>query len=201
MDLSEVLPELSGSAGPQQGRSRAIARHRPLDHRRRAREAGVGARPHGGVARGRHPAVRDAAGPRCRLDRAQTRPTRRPVSGEYRRGRDRSMTRFRVTPFCVTLVSWTMVLSCGGDRSRSPTCGMAQLIGPSLIQDRLRLLPFVLTDAPRGLPGTLPIRVVATPPQSTVAVTYSKGALTREYQGAGFPATSVSDSTAYAILV
>ena len=111
------------------------------------------------------------------------------------------MTRFRVTPSCVTLVSWTMVLSCGGDRSRSPTCGMAQLIGPSLIQDRLRLLPFVLTDAPRGLPGTLPIRVVGTPQQSTVAVTYAKGALTMEYQGAGFPATSVSDSTAYAILV
>jgi len=37
---------------------------------------------------------------------------------------------------------------------------MAQLIGPSLIQDRLRHLPFVLTDAPRGLPGTLPVRVV-----------------------------------------
>jgi len=111
------------------------------------------------------------------------------------------MTRFFVTPFVVTLSCLTPLLSCGGDRSRSPTCGMAQLIGPSLIQDRLRHLPFVLTDAPRGLPGTLPVRVVGTPQQSTVAVSYSKGALTMEYRGAGFPAASVSDTTAYGILV
>src|SRR3989454_3997385 len=105
-------------------------------------------------------------------------------------------TLIRATPFCLTLF-----LSCGGDRSRSPTCGMAQLIGPSLIQDRLRRLPFVLTEAPRGLPGTLPVRVVGTPQQSTVLVTYTKGALTMEYQGAGFPASSVSDTTTYAVLV
>src|SRR2546422_4359546 len=105
-------------------------------------------------------------------------------------------TLIRATPFCLTLF-----LSCGGDRSRSPTCGMAQLIGPSLIQERLRHLPYVLTDAPRGLPGTLPVRVVGTTQQRTVAVTYTKGALTMAYQGAGFPATSVSDSTAYGILV
>ena len=111
------------------------------------------------------------------------------------------MTPSRLTLFCVTLSCLTPFLSCSGDRSRSPTCGMAQLIGPSLIQDRLRQLPFVLTDAPRGLPGTLPVRVVGTPQQSTVLVTYTKGALTMEYQGAGFPATSVSDTTAYAVLV
>src|SRR2546422_10782810 len=95
-------------------------------------------------------------------------------------------TLIRATLFCVTLF-----VSCSADRSRSPTCGMAQLIGPSLIQDRLRHLPFVLTDAPRGLPGTLPVRVVGTPQQSTVAVTYAKGALTMEYPGAGFPAASI----------
>jgi len=33
-----------------------------------------------------------------------------------------------------------------------------------------------------------------------VLVTYTKGALTMEYQGAGFPTTSVSDTTAYAVL-
>ena len=111
------------------------------------------------------------------------------------------MTRFRVTPFFVALSVLTPWVSCSGDRSRSPTCGMAQLIGPSLIQDRLRHLPFVLTEAPRGLPGTLPVRVVGTPQQSTVLVTYTKGALTMEYQGAGFPASSVSDTTTYAVLV
>ena len=111
------------------------------------------------------------------------------------------MRRFRATRFCVTSFGLTLFLSCGGDRTRSPTCGMAQLIGPSLIQDRLRHLPFVLTDAPRGLPGTLPVRVVGVTQQSAVAVSYTKGALTMEFQGAGFPATSISDSTAYAILV
>jgi len=34
-----------------------------------------------------------------------------------------------------------------------------------------------------------------------VLVSYTKGALTMEHQGAGFPAGSVSDSTAYAVLV
>jgi hypothetical protein len=111
------------------------------------------------------------------------------------------MTRFPVTPFYVTLFFLTPLLSCSADRSRSPTCGMAQLIGPSLIQDRLRHLPFVLTDAPRGLPGALPVRVVGTPQQSTVVATYSTGALTMEHQGAGFPAASISDSTTYALLV
>ena len=111
------------------------------------------------------------------------------------------MRRFRATPFCVPFFGLPLFLSCGGDRTRSPTCGMAQLIGPSLIQDRLRHLPFVLTDAPRGLPGTLPVRVVGVTQQSAVAVSYTKGALTMEFQGAGFPATSISDSTAYAILV
>jgi len=111
------------------------------------------------------------------------------------------MRRLHVTPLYVTLFLLTPWLSCSGDRSRSPTCGMAQLIGPSLIQDRLRQLPFVLTDAPRGLPGTLPVRVIGTREQSTVLVGYTKGALTMEYQGAGFPAGSVSDTTTYAVLV
>jgi len=111
------------------------------------------------------------------------------------------MTLSRVTPFHVTLLCLTPLWSCSGDRSGSPTCGMAQLIGPSLIQDRLRQVPFVLTVAPRGLPGTLPIRVVGTREQNTVLVSYTKGALTMEHQGAGFPAGSVSDTTAYAVLV
>jgi hypothetical protein len=92
--------------------------------------------------------------------------------------------------------------ACGsGDRSRSPTCGMAQLIGPSLIQERLKHLTFVLTDAPRGLPGSLPVRIAGSALQSTVEVGYAKGALTMEYQGAGFPTASISDTTVYALLV
>jgi hypothetical protein len=113
------------------------------------------------------------------------------------------MIRLRVTPFCVTFFGLTsfLSLSCAGDRTRSPTCGMAQLIGPSLIQDQLRHLPFVLTAAPRGLPATLPVRVAGVTQQSTVVVSDAKGGLTMEYQGTGFPSGSMSDSTGYALLV
>src|SRR2546426_319189 len=61
-----------------------------------------------------------------------------------------------LTRLTLTLSCLTPFLSCAGDRSRSPTCGMAQLIGPSLIQDRLRHLPFVLTDEPRRPPEGYP---------------------------------------------
>ena len=98
-------------------------------------------------------------------------------------------------------VATIFAVACGGDRTRSPTCGMALLISPSLIQEQLRHLPFVLTEPPRGLPASLPVRVAGTTAQSTVQVTYTKGALTMDYQGSGFPATSVSDSTVYALLV
>jgi len=89
----------------------------------------------------------------------------------------------------------------GGDRSRSPTCGMALLIAPSLIQEQLKRPPFVLTETPRGLPGSLPVRVAGTTQPNTVLVTYAKGALTMDFQGTGFPAASVSDSSVYALLV
>ncbi len=107
-----------------------------------------------------------------------------------------------VRPWPLALLGGVLLGACGnGDRSRSPTCGMAQIIGPSLIQERLRRLPFVLTEAPRGLPESLPVRIAGTALQSTVVVRYTKGALTMEYQGAGFPTASISDTTVYALLV
>jgi hypothetical protein len=107
-----------------------------------------------------------------------------------------------VRPWPLALLGGALLGACGsGDRSRSPTCGMAQLIGPSLIQERLKRLQFVLTEAPRGLPGSLPVRIAGTAFQNTVAVGYAKGALRMDYQGAGFPATSITDTTAYALLV
>jgi hypothetical protein len=116
------------------------------------------------------------------------------------------MIRSPATPFSVMLLRVTPFLSallgfCGGGGARSPTCGMARLIGPSLIQERLRRLPFVLTEAPRGLPGSLPVLIAGTALQSTVQVSYARGALTMEYQGAGFPTSSISDTTVYALLV
>lgn len=111
-------------------------------------------------------------------------------------------TLFSATPCSVTSFLLTfLMISCGGDRSRSPTCGMARLIGPSLIQERLKRLPFVLTDPPRGLPGSLPVVVAGTTLQSTVQVSYTRGTLIMEYQGAGFPVAGVTDSTVYALLV
>ena len=98
------------------------------------------------------------------------------------------------------LLLTSFAVSCGGDRSRSPTCGMAQLIGPSLIQDQLRVLPYVLTEAPRGLPGSLPARVAGTAQLSTVAITSAGGRLAMTYQGQNFPPFP-TETTVYALLV
>jgi hypothetical protein len=76
---------------------------------------------------------------------------------------------------------------------------MAQLIGPSLIQEQLKLFPFVLTEAPRGLPSTLPARVAGSAQQGTVAITPGPR-LTLVYQGSNFP-PAVSESSVYGLLV
>ncbi|HEX4574599.1 MAG TPA: hypothetical protein VH158_05660 [Gemmatimonadales bacterium] len=88
----------------------------------------------------------------------------------------------------------------GGDRSRSPTCGMAQLIGPSLILEQLKQSPYVLTDAPRGLPSSLPARVVGAASQATVSVRYDGRHLTMAYPGANFP-VHPTDAFVFALLV
>jgi hypothetical protein len=99
------------------------------------------------------------------------------------------------------LFSVTVLGACGGrDQSRSAACGMAQFIGPSLIQEQLKLLPYVLTEAPRGLPSALPARVAGNAQQSTVAITTNGPRLTLAYQGSNFP-PNVSDSSVYGLLV
>ena len=77
--------------------------------------------------------------------------------------------------------------ACAGDRAHSPTCGLAQVVGPSLIQQQLVRAPSVLNDAPRGLPETLPARVVGQPQQGGMLVAYNRGQLVMGYQGGGFP--------------
>src|SRR3989442_8335887 len=95
--------------------------------------------------------------------------------------------------------------ACGGDRGRPPVCGFAQIAGPALIQDRLRTARALLTDAPRGLPGRLPARVVGQLQQDEVQVGYSERSasaqLVLSYQGAGFHARAVNDTMTYAVLV
>jgi hypothetical protein len=93
-----------------------------------------------------------------------------------------------VAALCAT--TWA---GCAGDRARSPTCGIAQLAGPALIQQQLANLSYVLTEAPRGLPASLPARVVFVgegpkPPPGEVLIAYSGNHLVMGYQGAGFPA-------------
>ena len=102
----------------------------------------------------------------------------------------------RATPSFLTLLA----LSCGGDRSRSPTCGLALLVGPRLIQQQLTLLPYVLTDAPRGLSASLPALVAGTGRQGDVSVSYGGQRLALTYHGPSFPPFP-TDSSAYALLV
>src|SRR6266704_3125200 len=59
---------------------------------------------------------------------------------------------------------------------------------------------YVLTDAPRGLPGSLPARVAGTAQQSTVVITYRAQRLTMAYQGSNFPPFP-TDTTVYGLLV
>jgi hypothetical protein len=71
-----------------------------------------------------------------------------------------------------------------------------------MIQQRLTNAAAVLADAPRGLPPTLPSRVIfvgegAKPPQGEVLVAYSQNQLVMGYQGSGFP----SPPGGYALLV
>jgi hypothetical protein len=111
------------------------------------------------------------------------------------------MTPLRATVFRGTSVLATsLAVACGGDRSRSPTCGMAQLIGPSLIQDQLRILPYVLTEAPRGLPGSLPARIAGTAQLNAVVITSAGRRLALTYQGQNFPPFP-TDTTVYGLLV
>lgn len=103
------------------------------------------------------------------------------------------------------VLALAMLAGCGGDRSRSPTCGIAQLAGPTLIQQQLANLSYVVQDAPRGLPGSLPARVAVAPQQGEVLVAYNDKQIVMGYQGAGFPVAPggygvlvVDDSTARA---
>ena len=86
--------------------------------------------------------------------------------------------------------------ACGGERSRSPTCGMALTFGPTLVQQRLNNPRAVMVDAPVGLPNTLPARVADRTDTSRVLVGYEGTRLIMGFEGAGFP-----QRPGYALLV
>jgi len=89
-----------------------------------------------------------------------------------------------------------MALACASDRPRSPTCGIAQVVGPTLVQQRLTDVRAVIVDAPAGLPAALPARVSDRADPGGVLVEYRPEGLALEYQGVGFPGRP-----GYAVLV
>lgn len=97
--------------------------------------------------------------------------------------------------------------ACRVDPQRSPVCGMALLVGPSLIQDQLNDARAILTDVPRGLPGggTLPARIAGESDTAKVHVAYDRDRLVLQFEGARFPAVSVDstgrDSTVFGLLL
>jgi len=87
------------------------------------------------------------------------------------------------------LVALTVaVAACGGDASRSPACGLAIIAAPALIREHLLNARAVITDAPRGLPDSLPAMVIQQK-QATVRVGYDAEGRTivMGYEGPGFP--------------
>jgi hypothetical protein len=88
------------------------------------------------------------------------------------------------------LVAWFSAHCAGEGSAHSPTCGLAQVVGPSLIQQQLINPASVLTEPPRGLASSLPARVVGQSDQGEVLVARADTArqLIMGYQGSGFPA-------------
>ena len=87
------------------------------------------------------------------------------------------------------------VLGCSVDPSRSPVCGMALLVGPRLIYDQLGTTRALLTEAPRGLPATLPARVVGGSDSTFVRVLSEPDRVVLDYQGGKLPNVAAADST------
>jgi hypothetical protein len=105
-----------------------------------------------------------------------------------------------------TLATLATLAGCTVDRSRSPVCGMALLVGPNLILQQLSDARALLTDAPRGLPGSLPVRVTGQPDTGRANVTGGdRGALLLELDGNLIPTISVDtngrDSTVFGVLL
>lgn len=101
----------------------------------------------------------------------------------------------------LTLCSALAALAaCGTGRSGSPVCGLALIAGPTMIYQQLSDPRMIITEAPRGLPSSLPARVGGQSAQGTVLVGYGQAPprqLTLGYQGTNFPAPGAG----YALLV
>lgn len=98
-----------------------------------------------------------------------------------------------------------LALACSVDPHRSPVCGMALLVGPRLILDQIGNEHALLTDAPRGLPASLPARLVGGSDSTFVRVSSERDHVVLEYQGGKLPVvtadTNGRDSTVFGVLL
>jgi hypothetical protein len=98
-----------------------------------------------------------------------------------------------------------LIAGCTADRARSPVCGMALLVGPSLIQQQLNNARALLTDAPRGMPASLPARVAGEADTARALVATDRDRLVLSFSGKNFPPvqtdSSQRDSSVFALLV
>lgn len=96
-------------------------------------------------------------------------------------------------------------LACSVDPHRSPVCGMALLVGPRLILEQISTARSLLTDAPRGLPATLPARIVGGSDSTFVRVSSVGDRVELDYQGGKLPVVTVDstgrDSTVFGVLL
>jgi hypothetical protein len=96
-------------------------------------------------------------------------------------------------------------LACSVDPHRSPVCGMALLVGPRLILEQISTAHSLLNEAPRGLPATLPARVVGGSDSTFVRVSNERDRVVLEYQGGKLPVVTVDstgrDSTVFGVLL
>lgn len=80
-----------------------------------------------------------------------------------------------------------MLLAACGRGGGSPTCGIAMIAGPSLIKEHLSNARAVITDAPRGLPDSLPAIVIQQRPGAVIAGLDAEQRISMQYRGPGFP--------------
>lgn len=87
----------------------------------------------------------------------------------------------------LTGVLFVVLLAACGRGGGSPTCGIAMIAGPSLIKEHLSNARAVITDAPRGLPDSLPAIVIQQRPGAVIAGLDAEQRISMQYRGPGFP--------------
>jgi hypothetical protein len=80
-----------------------------------------------------------------------------------------------------------VLLAACGRGGGSPTCGIAVIAGPGLIQQQLSNARAVITDPPRGLPDSLPAIVIQQKAGAVIVGLDAEQRISMQYRGPGFP--------------